>query len=604
MSILLPTTDSGNIAFTKVRTRNLLPRNSEGKLIYKMSSKKQDGTPPMDIIYGKSYTEPLLNICLTICDMLKTKILYYSTADVSNIIYDYIVSCYNTRCSKPILTIDKINKELQEYTINPKTLELIYNYEFNKLLTKILIIYQTVLTSYHVIDDDIIRKKEVNGFIRTIEYLFDILPLNDTNQLFIDKQSIFVIKNNNKFKIHCNSLYKYPFTYKKFKMSKPEIVKASKITDSFIEEYTETDLILALKWYEDNVQDVDFDMFNDFTSLRENFNIITKVLPQIIKLPKRLTLDKPVMTMVGKQKKTNFGLIKNTLDDILKLPKVKQLKLRVLPLIQSKKEKEPIVKTSQPKSNMVVVDMFDNIFDNKLLSKINRDKLWKFVRYFDINAFDKKYVNTTKSQMIKFLNDVPVQALDSLTKTQLWVISVILSEKSNNKLKLQFNKASKQQLISYILSLNQPSIGGFDFQKTLTSIFPDTELHLPKHNFCGPGTKLDKRLVNFDKDTGENDGFITKPINKLDKGCYEHDIQYTKHKDLPNRWKADKELINVANSVIKDKSSSNTQKFYARITKTLLQGKMLFGGCDCSDPKLTDKVRNEYLKILTTLINE
>jgi hypothetical protein len=39
------------------------------------------------------------------------------------------------------------------------------------------------------------------------------------------------------------------------------------------------------------------------------------------------------------------------------------------------------------------------------------------------------------------------------------------------------------------------------------------ELHLPGYNYCGPFTKLDKRLAKGDE-----------RINKLDAGCKEHDI--------------------------------------------------------------------------------
>jgi hypothetical protein len=37
------------------------------------------------------------------------------------------------------------------------------------------------------------------------------------------------------------------------------------------------------------------------------------------------------------------------------------------------------------------------------------------------------------------------------------------------------------------------------------------ELKLPGYNYCGPFTKLDKRLAR---------GY--KPINKLDTGCQQH----------------------------------------------------------------------------------
>lgn len=42
------------------------------------------------------------------------------------------------------------------------------------------------------------------------------------------------------------------------------------------------------------------------------------------------------------------------------------------------------------------------------------------------------------------------------------------------------------------------------------------ELHIPGYNYCGPGTKLQKRLARGDKG-----------INLLDEACKEHDIAYS-----------------------------------------------------------------------------
>lgn len=61
------------------------------------------------------------------------------------------------------------------------------------------------------------------------------------------------------------------------------------------------------------------------------------------------------------------------------------------------------------------------------------------------------------------------------------------------------------------------------------------ELHLPGYQYCGPGTKLQKRLNRGDKG-----------INKLDAAWKEHDIAYSKHKDIHIRHQADKILENKA----------------------------------------------------------
>lgn len=61
------------------------------------------------------------------------------------------------------------------------------------------------------------------------------------------------------------------------------------------------------------------------------------------------------------------------------------------------------------------------------------------------------------------------------------------------------------------------------------------ELHIPGYQYCGPGTKLQKRLKRGDPG-----------INELDKACKRHDIAYSINKDLSERHKADKVLQEAA----------------------------------------------------------
>ena len=49
------------------------------------------------------------------------------------------------------------------------------------------------------------------------------------------------------------------------------------------------------------------------------------------------------------------------------------------------------------------------------------------------------------------------------------------------------------------------------------------EMHLPSHNFTGPGTKLKKRL-NLDLTPKK----WSKPINRIHKAAYHHDVCYLK----------------------------------------------------------------------------
>ena len=52
------------------------------------------------------------------------------------------------------------------------------------------------------------------------------------------------------------------------------------------------------------------------------------------------------------------------------------------------------------------------------------------------------------------------------------------------------------------------------------------EMHMPGRNLTGPGTKLNKRL-NADITPKA----WSKPINRVDKAAYHHDICYVKNKD-------------------------------------------------------------------------
>ena len=56
------------------------------------------------------------------------------------------------------------------------------------------------------------------------------------------------------------------------------------------------------------------------------------------------------------------------------------------------------------------------------------------------------------------------------------------------------------------------------------------EMHLPGHNFTGPGTKLKKRL-NPDLTPKK----WSKPINRVDKAAYHHDVCYLKNDDTATR---------------------------------------------------------------------
>ena len=64
--------------------------------------------------------------------------------------------------------------------------------------------------------------------------------------------------------------------------------------------------------------------------------------------------------------------------------------------------------------------------------------------------------------------------------------------------------------------------GGSLLNKAINNL--PVEMHLPGHNFTGPGTKLNKRL-NPDLTPKK----WSKPINRVDKAAYHHDLCYLKN---------------------------------------------------------------------------
>lgn len=95
------------------------------------------------------------------------------------------------------------------------------------------------------------------------------------------------------------------------------------------------------------------------------------------------------------------------------------------------------------------------------------------------------------------------------------------------------------------------------------------ELHIPTYKFCGPGTRLEKRLRRGDE-----------PKNKLDDLCRTHDIAYSQHKDLADRHQADKELEDGAWERVKAPDASFGEKAAALLVTGAMKVKRKMGaGC-------------------------
>lgn len=92
------------------------------------------------------------------------------------------------------------------------------------------------------------------------------------------------------------------------------------------------------------------------------------------------------------------------------------------------------------------------------------------------------------------------------------------------------------------------------------------ELHLPGYQYCGPGTKLQKRLARGDPG-----------INPLDEACKEHDIAYSKHKSVEQRHLADNILQERAWMRVKSKDASIGEKAAAWSVTNIMKGKRKLG---------------------------
>ncbi|KAK4881101.1 hypothetical protein RN001_004420 [Aquatica leii] len=109
------------------------------------------------------------------------------------------------------------------------------------------------------------------------------------------------------------------------------------------------------------------------------------------------------------------------------------------------------------------------------------------------------------------------------------------------------------------------SFKGFGLINTLVNKLP-VELHLPGYNFCGPGTRLTKRLARGDKG-----------INPLDEACREHDITYSQTNDLSKRHEADRKLGSIAWQRFRSKDASFGENAAALTISGVMKGKTKLG---------------------------
>ena len=120
--------------------------------------------------------------------------------------------------------------------------------------------------------------------------------------------------------------------------------------------------------------------------------------------------------------------------------------------------------------------------------------------------------------------------------------------------------------------------GGSVLNKTINNL--PFELHLPGHNFTGPGTKLSKRLK---PDLTPKDW--SKPINRVDKAAYHHDVCYLKNKDTATRNKVcDKNMLDEMDGIY---NPTLRERLDRSIVDKIIGTKMRFGmGLKKKSPKM------------------
>ena len=118
------------------------------------------------------------------------------------------------------------------------------------------------------------------------------------------------------------------------------------------------------------------------------------------------------------------------------------------------------------------------------------------------------------------------------------------------------------------------------------------EMHLPGHNFTGPGTKLYKRL-NPDGTSKE----WSIAINRVENAAYHHDLCYSKYDDTKARNEVcDKTMLGELNGIVKPTLRERIDK---SIVGKLINAKVKFG----LGAHMKAKKDNNEIKYLLTVID-
>ena len=112
------------------------------------------------------------------------------------------------------------------------------------------------------------------------------------------------------------------------------------------------------------------------------------------------------------------------------------------------------------------------------------------------------------------------------------------------------------------------------------------EMHIPlqhmdgrigRGNFAGPGTKLYKRLGNYNPKTGYYSHVNTQPVNYIDWSAMEHDICYGLSTDAKSRNRCDRKMAREMSQIIANPDTTVYNRMVARFIKRVMEYKIKHG---------------------------
>lgn len=99
------------------------------------------------------------------------------------------------------------------------------------------------------------------------------------------------------------------------------------------------------------------------------------------------------------------------------------------------------------------------------------------------------------------------------------------------------------------------------------------EMHLPGHNFTGPGTQLLHGKTRLNPDLTYKE--FSKPTNRVDETAYQHDVCYLKNKDTKTRNEVcDKKMLEDLDDI---KNPTIRERMERAVVKPIIKAKKTFG---------------------------